>query len=154
MDDDQCGTIAEPRLSHSDQKPSVEVELTVAFHDVDMMEIVWHGHYARYFEAARDALLDRLDYNYAQMRASGYSWPVVDMRLRYARPARFKQRLRVRATLSEWQQRMKIVYEIRDAESGERLTRGHTVQVAVELTSGVLCSRSPAALIDRLEKLT
>lgn len=132
---------------------SAEVELSVAFHDVDMMEIVWHGHYARYFEAARDALLERIGYSYAQMKASGYAWPVVDMRLRYARPARLKQRLRVRATLSEWQQRLKIVYEIRDAASGVRLTRGHTVQVAVELASGALCPRCPPALTDRLETL-
>ena len=30
-----------------------EVELEVEFHDVDAMEVAWHGHYVKYFERAR-----------------------------------------------------------------------------------------------------
>lgn len=52
--------------------PSAEICLTIPFHDVDMMQIVWHGHYVRYLEIARCALLDELDYNYNQMRESGF----------------------------------------------------------------------------------
>lgn len=37
---------------------TAEVEMTVPFHDVDMMEVAWHGHYVKYFELARCALLD------------------------------------------------------------------------------------------------
>ena len=59
--------------------PQAEICLTIPFHDVDMMHIVWHGHYVRYLEIARCALLDELDYNYNQMRDSGYGWPVIDM---------------------------------------------------------------------------
>ena len=35
----------------------VEVELEVPFHDVDMLQLVWHGHYYKYFELARTQLL-------------------------------------------------------------------------------------------------
>ena len=45
-----------------------EIELVVPFFDVDMMEVVWHGHYVKYFEEARCALLDKLGHNYRQMR--------------------------------------------------------------------------------------
>ena len=41
-----------------------EIELVVPFFDVDMMEVVWHGHYVKYFEEARCALLDKLGHNY------------------------------------------------------------------------------------------
>ncbi|MGB2150435.1 MAG: acyl-CoA thioesterase, partial [Cobetia amphilecti] len=68
--------------------PTATVEMEVPFHDVDMMEVAWHGHYVRYLEIARCKLLDMLDYNYPQMRDSGYAWPVIDLRLRYAGPAR------------------------------------------------------------------
>jgi hypothetical protein len=37
----------------------------------------------------------------------------------------------VRADLVEWKNRLKIHYLISDAETGERLTRASTVQVAV-----------------------
>ncbi|WP_343034423.1 hypothetical protein [Candidatus Methylobacter favarea] len=33
------------------------VDIEIPFHDIDMMEVVWHGHYAKYFESARCALL-------------------------------------------------------------------------------------------------
>ncbi|WP_368860434.1 acyl-CoA thioesterase, partial [Klebsiella pneumoniae] len=49
----------------------VEVSITVPFHDVDAMEVVWHGNYFRYFEIAREALLDQFDYGYRAMRDSG-----------------------------------------------------------------------------------
>jgi acyl-CoA thioester hydrolase len=59
-------------------KLSAEVMQEVPFHDVDVMEVVWHGYYVKYFELARCALLRRIDYDYPQMRASGYAWPVAE----------------------------------------------------------------------------
>ena len=50
------------------------------------MEVVWHGHYVKYLEIVRGVLLDSIDYNYAQMKASGYLWPVIDLHLRYVAP--------------------------------------------------------------------
>jgi acyl-CoA thioester hydrolase len=129
---------------------SVSVEVVVPFHDLDPMEVAWHGHYVKYFELARCALLDRIDYNYPQMRASGYAWPVIDLHVRYAQPARFNQRLTVRAGLVEWEQRLKIQYQIHAVESGQRLTKGHTVQVAVQVDTGEMCFVSPAILFEKL----
>lgn len=133
-------------------KLRAEAFLEVPFQDVDMLEVAWHGHYLKYFEAARGALLRRLDYDYAQMRASGYAWPVVEAQIKYVRPARYGQQLRVVATLLEYENRLKLGFEIFDAGSGERLTRGHTVQVAVDVTNGELQFVSPAALIERVER--
>lgn len=130
---------------------TAEVEIEVPFFDVDLMEIVWHGHYAKYFELARCALLDKIGYNYMQMRDSGYAWPVIDLRIRYARPAKFGQKLIVRADLSEWENRLKINYRIADKLTGERLTRGHTYQVAVAIATGEMCYESPAILWEKLE---
>ncbi|MBN2702129.1 MAG: acyl-CoA thioesterase, partial [Methylothermaceae bacterium] len=111
--------------------PGSEVTLTVPFFDADMLGIVWHGHYVKYFEVARCALLDRIGYDYLTMKATGYVWPVVDLQIRYLAPARFGQTLKVSAVLKEYEYRMKIGYEIRAAEPGDRLARGRTVQVAV-----------------------
>ena len=36
----------------------VTVAIAVPFHDIDSIGIAWHGHYAKYFEIARCALLD------------------------------------------------------------------------------------------------
>jgi acyl-CoA thioester hydrolase len=129
-----------------------EVEILVPFFDVDSMEVVWHGHYVKYLEVARCALLDRLDHNYTQMRAAGYAWPIIDLQLRYIRGAQFGQRIVVRADLIEWQNRLKINYLICDAVSGERLTRASTVQVAVEIASREMQLASPKVFVAAVEQ--
>ncbi|UIP32248.1 acyl-CoA thioesterase [Stutzerimonas kunmingensis] len=129
-----------------------EVEMLVPFFDVDSMDVVWHGHYVKYFEVARCALLERIGHNYQQMRDAGYAWPIIDVQLRYMRGARFNQRIVVRADLVEWENRLKINYLIRDAETGERMTRGSTVQVAVEIASGEMLLASPRVFVDAVER--
>lgn len=133
-------------------KLAASVEVEVPFHDVDAMNVAWHGHYVKYFEIARCALLRRFDYDYPQMMASGYMWPVVDCHLRYVRPARYGQRLIVTATLLEYENRLRIGYEIRDAASGERLTKGSTVQVAVDASTRELQFVSPPIVFSNVEK--
>ena len=126
------------------------VDILIPFHDVDAMGIVWHGHYLKYFEIARCALLESIGYNYRQMGESGYSWPVVGVRVRYPAPARFGQRVRVHAAIKEFEHRLRIAYVITDAGTGKRLTRGSTVQVAVDLTTNEVCFASPRVLLERL----
>lgn len=129
---------------------SHEIEITPAFHDLDPMGVVWHGNYLKYFELARCALLQRFDYDYWQMKESGYVWPIVDLRCKYVRSARFNQRLTVRAEIVEWENRLKIDYRIRDTESGEVLTRAHSIQVAVSIATSEMCYASPEVLLERL----
>lgn len=129
---------------------SIEVTLSPTFHDCDPMHVVWHGNYFKYFEIARCALLQRHNYDYPQMRDSGYLWPVVDARVKYIRPLLYGQALRVRATITEWENRLKIVYEILDADSGTVLTRAHTIQVAVDAITNEMLYLCPSVLWDRL----
>ena len=127
-----------------------EIIIEIPFHDVDVMRVAWHGHYVKYMEIARCALLDKIDYNYPQMEASGYAWPIIDVRIRYAHPLRFQQKVRVKAQLEEWENRLKIKYQIEDVASGKRLTKGYTVQVAVEMSSGEMQFASPKILFQKL----
>lgn len=126
------------------------LEFSPAFHDVDVMDVVWHGHYLKYFELARCALLQQIDYDYPQMRDSGFAWPVVDVRIKYVRPARYQQALRITATLVEWESRLKIDYRIEDAITREKLTTGYTVQVAVSMPAGEMLFISPPVLWQKL----
>lgn len=129
-----------------------EVEIEIPFHDVDSMNVAWHGHYLKYFEIARCHLLEQFDYNYNQMRESGYAWPVIDVNIRYIYGLEFGQKVRVVATLKEWENRLKIDYQILDAQSGKRLTKGSTVQVAVRIADKELCLVSPPVLFDKLQQ--
>ena len=127
---------------------AAEIEFDVAFHDVDMVGVVWHGHYLRYLENARWALMNRIGYGLDRMLASGYAWPIVDLQAKYLKPARFGERLRARASLVEWEHRLALNYLLTDATSGQRVLRARTVQVAVDGRTGELQFVSPADFID------
>ena len=130
----------------------VDTEVLVPFFDIETMHVVWHGHYVKYLEVARCALLDHIGHNYTQMLEAGYAWPVIDMQLRYVRGATFGQRINVRASLVEWENRLKVNYLITDLASGERLTRASTVQVAVQIASREMQLASPKVFTDAVER--
>ena len=131
----------------------VDTEVLVPFFDIDTMHVVWHGHYVKYLEVARCALLDHIGHNYTQMLDAGYAWPVIDMQLRYVRGATFGQRINVRASLVEWENRLKVNYLITDLATGERLTRAVTVQVAVEIASKEMQLVSPRCFTEAVARV-
>lgn len=124
--------------------------MDVQFFDLDPMEIVWHGNYVKYLEVVRCALLDKIGYNYPQMKASGYAWPIVDMHLRYVGSATFGQKIRLRADIVEWENCLKIDYLITDADTGKRLNRATTTMVAVDMATREMCYVSPPVLLEKL----
>jgi acyl-CoA thioester hydrolase len=130
---------------------AAEVRLEIPFQDVDPMEVAWHGNYFRYFEAARSKLLRSIDYDYEQMRASGYMWPIIETQVRFVQAVRYNQQIAVHAELKEWENRLKIDYLIRDAGSGKRLTKAYTIQCAIDVRTQELQLVSPHALLDRLK---
>ena len=134
----------------SRERLSCEIEITPAFYDIDVMEIVYHGNYVRFLELARSALLAKFDYDYPRMRDSGFGWPVVDMRLKYVRPATFGQNLKIRATITEWENRLRIDYLISAALTGKKVNTAYTIQVAVNMATREMCFVCPPVLWERL----
>ena len=130
--------------------PTRSVAIKVPFHDLDPVGIVWHGNYAKYFEIARCALLETFNYNYDQMAASGFAWPIIDLHMRYVKAARFAESLNVAATLREWEYRLRIDYLVTDASSGLRVCKGTSIQVAVDMKTHEMCLRSPEVIFQRL----
>ena len=129
---------------------SAEVEIEVPFFDVDAMHVAWHGNYVKYFEVARCAMLRKIDYDYPQMEASGFHFPVVEIYLKYVNPARFGQIVLARAEVLEYENRLKLGYRITDRASGQRLTKGWSVQVAIDARTRELQFISPAILLDKM----
>lgn len=131
----------------------VSIDIEIPFFDVDCANVAWHGHYVKYFSLARSALFDKFDFDldFKEMEAMGFAWPVVDMRIKYIKPARFKQIITVTATLAEYENRVKVDYVIVDKETKEKLTTGYTIQVTVDLKNRETCFVSPKVLMDKLK---
>ncbi|WP_130470309.1 acyl-CoA thioesterase [Candidatus Magnetaquicoccus inordinatus] len=132
---------------------SVAIQLKAQFYDLDPMGMVWHGHYARYLEEARCALLDHIGYNYQQMAESGYLWPIVEMQLKYVRPLQFQQEMRITATLVEYENRARIDYLIVDPHTEQVITRARTTQVAVDANSKEMQLVSPAIFLQKVQQV-
>jgi acyl-CoA thioester hydrolase len=125
-----------------------DIVVDVDFHDVDMVGVVWHGHYLRYLENARWALMNRIGYGLDRMLESGVGWPIVGLQAKYISPARFGDRLRVRASLVEWESRLTLNYMLSRLDNGARVARARTVQVAVNARTGELQFAPPPDLVD------
>jgi acyl-CoA thioester hydrolase len=130
-----------------------ETECTVEFYDVDPMEVVWHGNYAKYFEKGRCALLNKIGYGYKEMRESGYAFPVTAMSLKFVRPLRFGDRVRIQAALDEYENRIRIKYMLFNAETGEMTTKGESTQMAFHVASGSSCFICPRIFTDKVETM-
>ena len=130
-----------------------ETELTVEFFDLDPLQVVWHGNYINYFEAGRRILLEKIGYSYYEMKESGFAFPVVEISAKYLSALRFRDRIRIKAILTEYETCLKIRYEIYNADTGVLSTKGTSTQMAYNIKDGESCFNCPAILIEKAEAL-
>ncbi|UIJ41526.1 acyl-CoA thioesterase [Vibrio kanaloae] len=128
-----------------------EVTLVTSFQDADPMGVIYHGNYFRFFEEVRRIMMDKIEYNYHEMKDSGYMWPIIDTRVKYIKAIPFNHQIKVSAKLTEWENRLRVDYEIHDALTGARMTRAHTMQVAVTIEEQEMCFASPKVVTDKVE---
>jgi len=131
---------------------SASIDVTVAFHDIDIIGVMWHGHYLKYLETARWHLMDQLEFGYDTMAASGFAWPIVEMHVKYLHAARMGELLNVRASLVEWENRITMNYLVTRASDQERVARGKSVQVAVDAKTLALQFVTPEPLLSCVQR--
>lgn len=131
---------------------SAEIEFKVEFYDVDSMDVVWHGNYVKYMESARCALLDKIGFGYNEMVKHGYAFPITSIKVKYVNSLRFGEAVRMKASLLEYENRIKIGYEIFN-QAGEICTKAESVQMAVKIDTWESSFVCPEVFIERVEKL-
>jgi acyl-CoA thioester hydrolase len=129
---------------------NAEISVRIPFFDVDSLSIVWHGHYLKYMEEARSKLFECLGYNYYSMTTSGYIWPVVKVAIKYIKPCKLLQNIKVKAILQEYEHRIRIKYVMTDEDGGVVL-KAETVQMGVDAATGETCFMAPKFFIDKVE---
>jgi acyl-CoA thioester hydrolase len=102
----------------------------VRFNEVDLLRIVWHGHYANFFEEARRAFGRRYGVDYTVFLEHNIAVPVVQLHVDYYSPARVSDLLEVKARLLKSDAaKLNFVYEVRRTGEERLLAGGSTVQV-------------------------
>lgn len=115
-----------------DTNKSCEVLMTVPFHDVDPMQMVWHGHYLKYFEIARSALFAQsgLDlFNY--FKEKNCLFPIVKTATKYVASLGYLDEFKCSATVVEAQYKIVVDFKIRLTRNNQLCAKGRTEQVAV-----------------------
>ena len=125
------------------------VELEVPFHDVDAMRVVWHGHYFKYFEVARTALLRARGLDAGDLVGIRYQLVVIESHCRHTMALRYGDRFRTSAWFRDYARRLMIGYEIRNLASGRRAARGHTALATLN-EAGELLLETPPEIILRI----
>ena len=109
-----------------------EVLLKVPFHDLDPLQMVWHGNYLKYFDIARSALfvqggVDLFDY----FKTTNCLFPLTKTSTKYIASLRYLDEFKSIATVVEVQYKIVIDFEIRLLKNNQICARGRSEQVAV-----------------------
>jgi acyl-CoA thioester hydrolase len=104
-------------------------QIRVRYGETDQMGFVYYGVYAQYYEVARVEALRHLGMLYADLEKIHHIWmPVMNMQIRYLRPARYDDLLTIHTTIPTLPEKdIRFRYEIRN-EAGA-LLNGALVQL-------------------------
>ncbi len=101
------------------------------------MGYVYYGNYGAYYEVARTETFRKLGINYKVMEQEGVMMPVLELRCKYIRPARYDDLLTVKLFLKNKPHgaRIKFEYEVYNEEQ-VLLNVGETIMVFVDMKTG------------------
>lgn len=118
------------------KKKSVLVSRTkirVRFSETDAMGVVWHGNYAKFFEDGREHFGNEYGIAYMQVRAAGYTIPVVEMTCSYRKSLTFGEEIVVETGYVPTDAaKIQFEYAIYRASDNELMASGTTVQVFLD----------------------
>jgi acyl-CoA thioester hydrolase len=130
-----------------------ETSLKVRFYEVDAYSVVWHGHYAGWFEAGRNDLTQRFEMGPLQLKEMSFLAPVVELDCQFKLPATFGDSLVIQTTMERTEVAKLIFrYRVLNQENRKVLATGSTTHVLTDL-KGNLLYRVPPEVLERIEAM-
>ncbi len=124
-------------------------EVRVRFAETDMQGIAHHSAFVVWFEVARIDYLKRFADGYPALQREGVEATTTEVHVRYRAPARFDDRLRIRARCAELRgARFRFEYEV--DRDGEAIADGWTGHACVDAAT-LRPTRVPAWLADAIQ---
>jgi len=129
-----------------------ETAIKVRFNEVDAFQVAWHGHYVAWMEVGRNDLAGRFCLDAEHIAAAGFIAPVVLLELKYLRPARYGEELRVRTSLRRMETAtLEFITTIMGGD-GRKCATGRVVHSLTD-KNGVLLYSLPPLVRERIEQL-
>ncbi len=129
-----------------------ETSITVRFNEVDADRVAWHGHYVSWLEVGRTNFARRFGLDPFQLSELGFLGPVVQLEIKYLRPARCDDTLTIRTTLEASEAANLIFVSEITSDDGCRLATARTTHALTDL-QGMLQFRLPDAVAPRVAQM-
>ena len=129
----------------------MKINLRVKFYDTDLMGVVHHSNYIRWFETARVEFLREVGIDLNEMMNDGLLFPIVEVQAKYFEPTKFDDELELEIlpaamTKVKWE----FEYKIRRAGQEKILVEGFSRNVFTNAKTGKI-TRLPDKYFSKLE---
>ncbi len=131
---------------------TTETRIRIHYALTDQMGIVYHGHYAQFYEIGRTEAIRQLGFTYKDIEAMGIIMPVVDIHSRFLRPAKYDDLITVKTTLREFPKDHKIVFHSEICNENEQLLNAGHVTLYFMQAAGMKRTKIPEELSEKLQK--
>jgi acyl-CoA thioester hydrolase len=106
-------------------------KLRIRYSETDQMGYCYYGNYAQFFEIGRVETLREIGVSYKDLESNGIMLPVIDLTVKYIRPALYDDLIEVKTSLKKMPKaRIEFDYEIYN-EKNELLTTASTTLVFI-----------------------
>ena len=126
------------------------IQLRVRYHDCDQLGIVYHGHYAKFFEIGRTEAMRKHDFSYKHFEHHGVAMPVVEMNIKYFHPARYDELMDIKTIIRDWPDKNMVFHGEIYNQEGKLLTSSDFTFVFVKMPSLRRC-HVPEFVLEHLE---
>ena len=130
-----------------------ETRVRVRFTEVDLYQVVWHGHYLIWFEVSRNELAGQFELDPLRLMEVGFLIPVVEVHCQYKEPARANDEIIIQTGMQRTElANLIFTYSVLHAETKRVLATGRTVHVLTD-SKGTLLYRIPEAIQQRISRM-
>jgi acyl-CoA thioester hydrolase len=110
-----------------------ETLVRVNYSETDQMGVVYHARHVVWLDIARTEHLRQAGFNYRELEARDFRLVVTDLRIRYLKPARYDDSIRIRCWVRDVASRRVIFgYAIEHAEAGTLLATAETSLICLD----------------------
>ena len=111
----------------------------VRFVETDLMGVVHHSNYLRWFEMARVEALRQVGILLPELVAAGILFPITDVKCKYRNSAYFDEIIRIEADLIEFSKaKLRFVYRILRDDDSLLLAEGETQNVFTDTNGRII----------------
>ena len=124
--------------------------VSVRYAETDMMGVVYHGSYLPWLEIGRTQLLKDHGIPYRVLETEGFFLPVVEVSLRYLRPAKYDDEVVITTVLKEKPSlRIRMEYELHRGD--ELIATATSLHVFIDRSGKPV--RPPAAFVQMMDRV-